>query len=121
MSNPPPRNMATSDSKKLFLIFDPEVNRENPIELMYHKLDRSQDGYMIDKDLKPKVPERKQIAVKFVFFLLLPFPSFLPSAHPARTLHARSIHLHQKKKGVVNERLTKKKNQEKITNLNIKT
>lgn len=49
-----------SAQNRLFVAHDPEVNRDNPMELKYHKLARSSKG-MTARELKPKIVERNEI------------------------------------------------------------
>jgi phosphatidylinositol 3-kinase len=55
-----------SDTKQLYMITDPDTSNlvmnkiENPMEHKYHKLARASQGFA-DRDLKPKVQERKQL------------------------------------------------------------
>lgn len=48
------------DKNRLFVLHDPEMKRENPIENMYLKLARSIKGQMFI-DIRPKIDERKQL------------------------------------------------------------
>eukprot|EP00462_Mataza_sp_D1_P020946 CAMPEP_0175147654 /NCGR_PEP_ID=MMETSP0087-20121206/16121_1 /TAXON_ID=136419 /ORGANISM="Unknown Unknown, Strain D1" /LENGTH=820 /DNA_ID=CAMNT_0016432885 /DNA_START=12 /DNA_END=2474 /DNA_ORIENTATION=+ len=45
---------------RLFVLHDPEMSRDNPIENKYHKLARSSKG-LTDSNLKPNIKERNEI------------------------------------------------------------
>lgn len=48
------------DKDRLFILHDPEMTKDNPIERKYHKLAGSSKG-LADRDLKPKIAERNRI------------------------------------------------------------
>eukprot|EP01083_Nonionella_stella_P286457 975067_1 len=43
------------------MVNDPEISRENPIELKRHKLGRSHNDFISEKNAKPSVDERKKL------------------------------------------------------------
>lgn len=58
---PLPDILPLQEPDRLFVLHDPEMNRENPIENKYHKLARCSKGVSA-RSLKPKIMERKRIA-----------------------------------------------------------
>jgi len=55
-----PEILPFSERDRLFVLHDPEMNRENPIDNMVHKLTRH-NNKLADRELKPKIAERKAI------------------------------------------------------------